>query len=150
MSTRTIRTLAFAAAVALAAAAATAQTETSSSQAVNLTGSYTLESVNLGQTEVRMQFDATVTNTGANDVAGPIMLRHPNDIHKVYHRFGDQSIGAGKSVKLSANVSVPRRVYDGWASRGPALYFYTKNERGDIKTYRIGLTAAAPIPAPSK
>ena len=151
MTAKSIRSLALAAAVvASACLAAFAQSGTSSAQPVSLSGSYELAKVHIGQTAVSMEFSATVTNSGANDLSGPIVLRHPNDIQKVYYRFGDQSIGVGKTVTVRANISVPREIYNGWGTAGPALFFYTKNDRGDIKTYRVSLTAAKPPPAPSK
>jgi hypothetical protein len=152
MVAKSLRLLTLALSLAsFAVSAALAQTDTSSAQPLSLSGTYQLAKVNIGQTAVSMDFTATISNNGGTDVSGQIVLRHPNDISKVFNRFGDQSISAGKTVTVSSSVSVPREIYDGWISgAGPAVFFYTKNERGDIKTYRIGLTATKRPPAPSK
>jgi len=116
---------------------------------LSLSGTYSVERANVGETTVSMTFNATVTNNGATDIKGPIVLRHPNIIQKVYYRFGEQSIAAGKNVKISGVVTVPRDEYDSWASGGPSLLFYTQNDRGDIKTFGISLSRV-PAPAPAK
>jgi hypothetical protein len=112
-----------------------------------LSGTYQVVSPSVGSSTVSMTFKATITNSGSEDVKGPIVLRHPNMIQKVWHRFGEQTIRAGKNVNVSAVVEVPRTEYDGWAAGGPSLFFYTQNDRGDIKTFRIPLSA---VPAKAK
>lgn len=126
------------AAALVLSAAATAQ---ESAPPLSLSGTYRVTHPSSGGSAVRMTFDATITNNGAADVKGPIVLRHPNDIGKVYARFGEKAITAGKSVTVHATVSVPRDQYKSWASAGPAVFFYTQNDRGDIKTYRISMSA---------
>lgn len=113
---------------------------------IQLSGTYTLTDLNVGETEVSMTFTATVTNNGVEDVTGPIALNDANVIQKVFYRFGEQSIAAGKYVTVSGLVSVPRQEYDSWARGGPSLFFVTQNDRGDIKTVRIGLSRS-PAPA---
>jgi len=149
MTSKTMRSLICALVVCTAAvAAAFAQGSTSSNQPVSLSGTYQLDRVNVGDVSVSMTFTAKITNTGGTDVSGPIVLRHPNDIMKIYERFGEKSIAAGKSVTVSDTVTVPREIYDGWISgAGPAVFFNTKNERGDIKTYRISLQATKAVAA---
>jgi hypothetical protein len=112
-----------------------------------LSGTYQVTKPNVSQSTVSMNFSATVTNAGTQDVKGPIVLRHPNVIQKVWYRFGEQTIAAGKNVTVSAVVTVPREEYDGWATGGPSLFFYTQNDRGDIKTFRIPLSK---VPAAAK
>ena len=140
-SNRIFAVATLAAAFALTAAAAAQD----SAPPLSLSGTYRVTHPDPGPAAVRLTFDATITNNGAADVKGPIVLRHPNDISKVYARFGEKSITAGKSVTVHATVSVPREQYDSWASAGPAVFFYTQNSRGDIKTYRISMSA---LPAP--
>jgi hypothetical protein len=129
--------------------AASAQTSTSSAQPLALSGTYELASVKAGLTAVTMRFSATIHNTGDMAATGQIVLRHPNVISKVFYRFGDKTIAAREGLTVSGNVSVPRDVYDGWATGGPALFFYAKNDRGDIKTFRIPLSAATPSAPPA-
>jgi|WetSurMetagenome_2_1015567.scaffolds.fasta_scaffold280548_2 hypothetical protein len=129
---------------------ARAETSTSSAQPLALSGTYELANVKAGLTAVTMRFSATIHNTGDTAAAGQIVLRHPNVISKVFYRFGDKTIAAREGLTVSGNVSVPRDVYDGWASGGPAVFFYAKNDRGDIKTYRIALSAAQPSAPPVK
>ena len=114
---------------------------------LSLSGTYQVVKPNVDTNTVSMTFTATITNSGSDDVRGPIVLRHPNVIQKVWYRFGEQSIPAGKNVTVSGVVQVPRTEYDNWATSGPSLFFYTQNDRGDIKTFRIPLSA---IPAPVK
>ena len=131
----------FAAALALTAAASAQN----SAPPLNLSGTYSVTHPSPGPSAVSLTFEATITNNGAAGVKGPIVLRHPNDMGKVYKRFGEKTIAAGKSVKIHGSVSVPREQYESWASAGPAVFFYTQNDRGDIKTYRISMSA---LPAP--
>lgn len=133
-----LRTLALGTLVALAATSAAL---CDSPEPLALSGTYQVVSPRVGSSTVSMTFNATITNSGSQDVKGPIVLRHPNVIQKVWHRFGEQSILAGKNVTVSAVVEVPRKEYDEWAAGGPSLFFYTQNDRGDIKTFRIPLSA---------
>src|SRR6185436_13901992 len=115
MTAKTARTLVLSLVVAATAAvSAFAQGQTSSKQPVELAGTYQLDNVKIGDVAVSMTFTAKIDNTGGNSVSGPIVLRHPNDINKIYERFGEQSIPAGGSVKISDTISVPREIYNGW------------------------------------
>jgi hypothetical protein len=125
----------------LFAVAATSAALADSPEPLALSGTYQVVSPNVRSSTVSMTFKATITNGGSEDVKGPIVLRHPNVIQKVWHRFGEQSIPAGKNVTVSAVVEVPRKEYDEWATGSPSLFFYTQNDRGDIKTFRIPLSA---------
>jgi hypothetical protein len=111
---------------------------------INLSGTYEIGNANVGEEWVTLDFKATVTNLGEDDLSGPVVLRHPNMINKVYERFGDQSIPAKGSATVSGNVRVPRAEYDGWTNGGPALFFYMENDRGEIKTFRIPLSKVGP------
>ena len=142
MTGNRLRTLALGATLALAA---TSVALADSPEPLALSGTYKVVSPNVRSSTVSMTFTATITNGGSEYVKGPIVLRHPNVIQKVWHRFGEQSIPAGKNVTVSAVVEVPRKEYDEWASGSPSLFFYTQNDRGDIKTFRIPLSA---VPAP--
>jgi len=103
---------------------------------INLSGTYEVTQATVGEDWVTLDFKATIMNMGDED------LRHPNQIQKVWERFGDQSIPAGGSTTVSASTRVPREEYDGWVSGGPAVFFYMQNDRGDIKTFRIPLSKA--------
>ena len=107
---------------------------------INLSGTYEVTHATVGEDWVSLDFKATIMNMGDTDVSGPVVLRHPNQMQKVWERFGDQSIPAGGSKTVSASTRVPREEYDGWTTGGPSLFFYTKNDRGDIKTFRIPLS----------
>jgi hypothetical protein len=111
---------------------------------INLSGTYEVSNATVGEDWVTLDFKATVTNMGEEDLSGPIVLRHPNVINKVWERFGDQSISAGGSTTVSTSTRVPREEYDGWTSGGPALFFYMQNDRGEIKTFRIPLSRVTP------
>jgi hypothetical protein len=111
-----------------------------------LSATYQIAGLDADSTSVSMSFSATVTNNGPNDLSGKIALNNPSIIQKIYNQFGDQSIPAGKSIKLSANVTVPREEYDSWVNRGPCLMFYMTTDRGDIKTFRIPMAGTTPAP----
>ena len=111
---------------------------------ISLSGTYEIANANVGEEWVTLDFKATVTNLGEGDLSGPVVLRHPNVINKVWERFGDQSIPAKGSATVSANVRVPRAEYDEWTKGGPALFFYMQNDRGEIKTFRIPLSRVEP------
>jgi hypothetical protein len=127
-------------AVVLAASAAFAQD--APAPKINLSGTYEVTQATVGEDWVTLDFKATIMNMGDQDLSGPVVLRHPNQIQKVWERFGDQSIPAGGQTTVSASTRVPREEYDGWASGAPALFFYMQNDRGDIKTFRIPLSKA--------
>jgi hypothetical protein len=125
--------------VCLATSAALAQD--TPTPKVQLGGTYTITHLKLDTNTVSMDFTATITNNGSEDVAGPVVLRHPNEIDRVYNRFGDTTIRAGANATVNDVVTVPRKQWDEWAgSGGPSLFFYTKDERGDIQTVRIPLS----------
>jgi len=126
--------------VLIAASAAFAQD--APAPKLNLSGTYEVTHATVGSDWVTLDFKATIMNMGDQDVTGPVMLRHPNQMQKVWERFGDQSIPAGGQTTVSASTRVPREEYDGWAAGSPALFFYTKDDRGDIKTFRIPLSKA--------
>ena len=107
---------------------------------INLSGTYEISGANVGEDWVTLDFKATITNLGSEDLKGPVVLRHPNQLQKVWERFGDQSISAGGNVTVSASTRVPRAEYDGWTAGSPALFFYMQNDRGEIKTFRIPLS----------
>ncbi|HEX4823287.1 MAG TPA: hypothetical protein VFV19_03150 [Candidatus Polarisedimenticolaceae bacterium] len=137
-----MRTLVLGSAFAALAATSAVLADT---QPLALSGTYQVERPHVRSSTVSMTFKATITNSGGQDVKGPVVLRHPNVIQKVWHRFGEQTIPAGKNVTVSGVVEVPRKEYDEWATGSPSLFFYSQNDRGDIKTFRIPLSA---VPAP--
>ena len=111
---------------------------------INLSGTYEISGANVGEDWVTLDFKATITNLGSEDLSGPVMLRHPNQLQKVWERFGDQSIPAGGNVTVSASTRVPRDEYNNWTTGSPALFFYMQNDRGEIKTFRIPLSRVEP------
>ena len=127
-------------AVVLAASAAFAQD--APAPKINLSGTYEVTQATVGDDWVSLDFKATIMNMGEADADGQVLLRHPNQMQKVWERFGDQSIPAGGQTTVSASTRVPRDEYDGWTSGSPSLFFYTKDDRGDIKTFRIPLSKA--------
>ncbi len=147
MTAMTTRSMILGAAVLCLAGAVSAQP--SSKQNITLSGTYHVNGASGGGTSVSMDFTATIHNTGGADLKGPIVLRHQNDMQKVWYRWSEQTIPAGGSVKINASVSVPTEEYNNWASGGPSLFFYTQNDRGDIATFQIPLSAEKK-PAPIK
>jgi len=109
---------------------------------LNLSGTYEVTHATVGEDWVTLDFKATIMNMGETDADGQVLLRHPNVMNKVWERFGDQSIPAGGQATVSASTRVPRDEYDGWTNGSPSLFFYTKDDRGDIKTFRIPLSKA--------
>lgn len=108
---------------------------------LNLSGTYQVSGANVGEEWVTLDFKATITNLAAEDASGIVVLRRPNDIQRVFERFGDQSIPAGGSTTVSGSVRVPRDEYDSWQKDAtPALFLYMENDRGEIKTFRIPLS----------
>ncbi len=132
-------------AAALAATLSIAQTQPANDK-ITLSGTYTIERLNADSTSVSMTFTANVMNTGGKSLKGKIALNNPAMIQKVYKQFGDQTIAAGGTIKLSDTVTIPREEYDQWMSRGPSLTYYAQNDRGELKTYRIPLSGKAPAP----
>jgi hypothetical protein len=99
---------------------------------------------------VNLDFSVTITNQGAKDVSGKLLLRDYANNDKVWARFGDQTISAGGNVTVSANVTVPKAAYSSWSGGGsPPVYIYAENSRGDVTMVNIPLSRVA-APAPSK
>ena len=111
-------------------------------QPMKLGGTYKVLNPSVGASSVSLTFTATIRNDGPNSVSGKIVLRHPNVMSKVWARFGDTSIAAGESVTISSSATVPKDQYDSWATTGPAVYFYSQDSRGTMKSFRIPLSAA--------
>jgi len=114
---------------------------------LRLSGTYEMKNVSPSDDgTVSMDFSATITNEGAADVSGQILLRDQNDNDKVWGRFGDNSIAVGSNVSVSGNVTVPKDVFASWSSGGsPSLFIYAENDRGDATRFRIPLSR---VPAP--
>jgi hypothetical protein len=132
-----------AAAVAMTCFAATTLT---AQDKIKLSGTYQIEKLNADTNTVTMNFTATISNNGPQDLSGKIALNDPAVIQKIFTQFGDQKIPAGLSVKLNDNVTVPREEYNAWLTRGPNLTFYAQNDRGELKTFRIPMSGKAPAP----
>jgi hypothetical protein len=99
---------------------------------------------------VNLDFSATITNQGAKDVSGKILLRDYANNDKVWARFGDNTISAGGNVTVSGNVTIPKADYSSWSGGGsPPLYIYAENSRGDVTMVNISLSRVA-SPAPAK
>jgi hypothetical protein len=114
---------------------------------LSLSGTYTLTSVYPDTNTTSMIFSATITNAGADDVTGVVVLRHPNVIQQIWYRFGEQTIPAGGNVTVSGQVSVPTPQFKDWATAGPGVFLNRQNARGDIETYRISCSKVQPPPA---
>jgi hypothetical protein len=99
---------------------------------------------------VNLDFSATITNQGAEDVSGEILLRDFSDNDKVWARFGDNTIAAGGNVTVSGNVTVPKAVFTSWSGgSAPPVFIYAENSRGDVTMVNISLSRVA-TPAPGK
>ncbi|HZN54222.1 MAG TPA: hypothetical protein VFB67_02780 [Candidatus Polarisedimenticolaceae bacterium] len=115
--------------------------------ALQLNGTYTIESPRVDEGFASMTFSATITNNGQLPVSGPILLRHPNTTSKVWARFPETTIQAGQSVTISDSVTIPRDVYDSWQTgAAPAVYINAKDPSGSVTLFRIPLSRA-PAPA---
>ena len=96
---------------------------------------------------VNLDFSATITNQGAKDVSGKILLRDYADNDKVWARFGDNTISAGGNVTVSGNVTVPKAIYSSWSGgASPPVYIYAENSRGDVTMVNIPLSRVATPP----
>ena len=112
---------------------------------LNLSGTYQISGANVGEDWVTLDFKATITNLAAEDATGMVLLRRPNDMQRVFERFGEQTISAGGNATVSGNVRVPRDEYDSWQKdASPALFLYMQNDRGEIKTFRIPVSRVEP------
>lgn len=112
---------------------------------LNLSGTYEISGASVGEEWVTLDFKATISNLAAEDATGIVVLRRPNDIQRVFERFGEQTVSAGGNTTVSGNVRVPRDEYDSWQKdASPALFLYMQNDRGEIKTFRIPLSRVGP------
>lgn len=127
--------------VALLAAASGARAEETAAPTSALSGTYEIGNASTNDASATLDFKATITNEGAADLTGTIVLRDANAAGKVFGRFGRQTIAAGRSVMVMSNVSVPRAEYDRWSGSGsPSLYLYAEDARGRVSMVRIPLS----------
>jgi hypothetical protein len=97
---------------------------------------------------VNLDFSATITNQGAQDVSGKLLLRDYANNDTVWARFGDNTIAAGGNVTVSANVTVPKAVYASWSGgSAPPVFIYAENSRGDLTMVNIPVSRVATPPA---
>ena len=124
----------------LTAAAASAQDE-NPIPPVPLTGLYSLSGVGVGTTEVSMDFAATLFNPADRDIEGSVVLRDPRVAERIWADFGEWTIPARGSIRLSDVARIPRETYESW-SRGdaPAIFVNIQNDRGDRASHRVMLS----------
>lgn len=97
---------------------------------------------------VNLDFSATIVNNGPNDVSGKLLLRDYADNDTVWGRFGDNTISAGGSVTVSANVTLPKKIFKSWSGgSAPPVFIYAENDRGDVTMVNIPLVRGAAAPA---
>lgn len=117
--------------------------------ALQVSGTYQIQNVTPSDDgTVNMDFSATITNQGASDLSGKILLRDFSDNTKVWGRFGDNTISAGGNVTVSGNVTVPQAIFASW-SRGsnPPVFLETQDSRGDLTMVNVPMSrVAAPPP----
>jgi hypothetical protein len=133
--------------VVISAASLPAFAQESVEAPLSLSGTYTLTSVYPDTNTTSVDFSATITNAGAEDVTGVVVLRHPNVIQQIYYRFGEQTIPAGGNVTVSGAVTVPTPQFKDWATAGPGVFLNRQNARGDIETYRISCSKVQAPPS---
>ena len=116
---------------------------------LQLSGSYQVQNVTPSDDgTVNMDFSATIMNNGPNDVSGKILLRDYANNDTVWGRFGNNTIPAGGSVTVSANVTVPKNIFKSWSGgSSPPVFIYAENSRGDVTMVNIPLVRGAAPPA---
>ena len=116
--------------------------------ALQVSGTYQMQNVTPSDDgTVNLDFSATITNQGARDLSGKILLRDFSDNTKVWGRFGDNTISAGGNVTVSGNVTVPKAIFASW-SRGssPPVFLETQDSRGDFTMVNVPMVRVAPPP----
>ena len=113
---------------------------------MQLSGSYQVANVTPSDDgTVTLDFSATIVNDGADDVSGKLLLRDYSNNETVWARFGDNTISAGGSVKVSANVTVPQAIFKGWSGgTAPPVYIYAEDEQGDVTMVNIPMVRGTP------
>jgi hypothetical protein len=116
---------------------------------LQLSGSFRLQNATPSDDgTVNLDFSATLMNNGPDDVSGKVLLRDYSNNDTVWARFGDNTISAGGSVDVSANVTVPKGIYKSWTGGGsPPVFIYAENSRGTITAVNIPLVPGAAPPA---
>jgi hypothetical protein len=112
---------------------------------LQLSGTYQVQNVSASDDgTVNLDFSATITNEGGNDLASKILLRDLADADKVWARFGDYTITAGGQVSVSANVTLPKHVFASWSKgSSPPVFVYTQDSRGDFTMFAVPLSRTA-------
>ena len=116
---------------------------------LQLAGTYQLQNVTPSDDgTVNLDFSATITNAGGDDVSGKIVLRDQFDNDKVWGRFGDYTIAAGGNVSVSGNVTVPKSAFGSWSKgNSPPVYVYTQDSRGGLTLFLVPLSRTAAPPS---
>ena len=117
--------------------------------ALQVSGTYQMQNVTPSDDgTVNLDFSATITNQGASDLSGKILLRDFSDNTKVWGRFGDNTISAGGNVTVSANVTVPKAIFASWShGSSPPVFLQTQDSRGDLTMVNVPMSrVAAPPP----
>jgi hypothetical protein len=112
---------------------------------LQLSGSYQVKNVVPSDDgTVNFDFSATIVNDGADDVSGKLLLRDYSNNETVWARFGDNTISAGGTVKVSANVTMPNAKFKDWSGgTSPPVYIYAEDERGDVTMVNIPMVRGA-------
>src|SRR5258705_1214038 len=83
---------------------------------LSLSGTYQVKNVTPSDDgTTNLDFSATISNDGPNDVSGQLLLRDYSNNETVWARFGSQTIASGDHVKVSANVTMPSSVFKAWS-----------------------------------
>ena len=116
---------------------------------LQLSGSYQVKNVTPSDDgTVNLDFSATIVNNGPNDVSGKLLLRDYSNNDKVWARFGNNTISAGGTVTVSANVTVPKNIFTSWSGgSAPPVFIYAENDRGDVTMVNIPLVRGTAAPA---
>ena len=129
-----------------AGASAPALAQENPTAPLQLSGTYQLQNVSPSDDgTVNLDFSATITNEGGKDLDSKILLRDLADADKVWARFGDYTITAGGQVSVSANVTLPKAVFESWSNgSSPPVFVYTQDSRGDFTMFAVPLSRTAP------
>ena len=112
-----------------------------------VSGQYRLTRIDVGPSGATMDFTASLSNPGDEDIEGTVLLRDPAVANRIFGDFGEQTIPARGVVRVTGVVSVPTEIYESWSTGDrPALFVNIVDERGSVAMHRVLLQRAPERP----
>ncbi len=106
--------------------------------APELSASYTVSEAHEGADTVSMTFSFALRGGGGKAITvDKIILGDPSKADLAYATFEGGTLSADRELKRSSGASVPRSEFKRWKEAAPALFVYTRNDRGDTVRTRV-------------